>query len=169
MATIRRARSYATYVLALAVSSIFSLFGRTGPVWAEEAVGERSAKVFHESISGDPAPLYAQAQVKVLQRPDRSYTFENTPWPTDYSYPQNAPLFQYLSPGAKESFTNKFQGVFSDVESRVKGGQGVTESDVIFLQQVENQMVLDNLSKQVNDLATQVDILTKLLKEKEAK
>lgn len=52
MATIRRARGYFIYIVAILISAAFALFGRVGPGWAKEAKTDHSAKVFRDGLQG---------------------------------------------------------------------------------------------------------------------
>jgi len=49
MATIRRARGYGRYLLALFISGFVSLLGRPSPSWAEAARAEHNAMVFRNT------------------------------------------------------------------------------------------------------------------------
>ncbi|MCE9624201.1 MAG: hypothetical protein K8R69_01920 [Deltaproteobacteria bacterium] len=50
MATVRKARGYLLYLIALLASGLLGVLGRHSPVWAEEVKRDYNAKVFNESF-----------------------------------------------------------------------------------------------------------------------
>lgn len=48
MTQVRRAKNYFVYLMALMISSLFSIFGRSAPSWAEETTTQRNATVFQQ-------------------------------------------------------------------------------------------------------------------------
>lgn len=161
MAPIRRARHYITYLAALLISGFFSLLGRPAPSWAEEARGEHSAKVFHETLGG---PALAEER-----RSPRSQVLDEVGvsgrW-LDAAQLIEITRLESLSPAARAAFGGKVEGVLQTIESKARTGQDLTFEEALIFQTVQDGALLNALSQRINDLITQVNVLTKLLKEK---
>lgn len=52
MAPIRKAKSYVIYLTALLISSLFTVFHKTSPAWAEDAKADRNAQIFSTMYKG---------------------------------------------------------------------------------------------------------------------
>jgi hypothetical protein len=63
MATVKRAKGWFIYVMALFVSGVFSIIGRHTPAWAEDLKQEHHAKIFNEQYRVAQATKPANSQI----------------------------------------------------------------------------------------------------------
>ncbi len=180
MATIKRAKGYFTYLIAILITGIFSMFGKAAPSWAEETAASHSAKVFQETMQGKKL---AQATVPTTPVGTKGWlTAEHATNPTtkgwltaEHASPGTrgwltaehaAPLTGNYVANVQQQYTVRKSTMFKDIEAKLAGNGSLTDQELLFLKLQESDGAIVSLKKQISDLTIQIETLTRMLKDK---
>jgi len=182
MATIKRAKGYFSYLIALAITGVFSLFGKPAPGWAEEAAASHSAKVFQETLQGKK---FAQATVPQNPVGTKGWltaehanpagtkgwlTAEHATNPMGtrgwLTAEHASPLTGNYTVTVQQQYTDRKNIVFKDIEAKLATNAALTDQELLYLKLQESDRAVTDLKKQVTDLSVQIETLTKMLKDK---
>lgn len=144
MATIKRAHSYLTYILAIATVGFFSIFGRSGPSWAEEVKSDRKAEAFHEVFQVADSTVYST-----------SATAQDTRGKAvNIAFDGRYVGLDSLTPEREVSVHRQLSTTLQNIDLKLQKDQELTPGELAFLNSI-------SLNGQIEDLKEQIRILSK--------
>lgn len=162
MTQVRRVKNYFVYLVALAISGLFSLLGRSAPTWAEETTAQRNATVFHQTIQ-----VAQQGSVQNrLQRPapgierDIKLNTSNIERPADSRVTymdMNAvearpflnktfSIDKDVSPAWINSQNERFNFMVNSIKDKVERGENLNDIELLYF----NLLFKDYVEQKVN-------------------
>jgi len=152
MATVKRAKYYGIYVLAILVSGLFSFFGKTSPAWTMDAKQAQNSKIFNEAFLPienapefssnlkieveQPQTLLAQAEIV----DDRAFTY-NSNANRAFTTPVNRVFTierMFTSPTQVDAVNASLTAIFNEIERKIQAGETLTIGEMALLVQLQN-------------------------------
>ncbi len=143
MVMVRRARNFIVYLAALFISGLFAFWGRSGPVWAEDAKVDHSAKVFHES--------FRVAQFQIENR-NRVVEVNRIPLYNARSWDQFFGSDGRLIPAIEANAASQREEIIKKIQDKLEKNSPLDIEEIGLLQSIENARQIELLRQQLNSL-----------------
>lgn len=126
MARVKRIHRRAIYFIAIFISGLFSLMGRSSPLWAEEVKGSQNSKIFNEMYRDDKMNKTDWREVPSANK---------SKYITDERMPTNSdPIREHLQ----------------SIRAKMDNGGTLSAEEAAILVGVENRQKIEELSNQLN-------------------